>query len=222
MMNLNIDFSKRVVIETSSLDWVPSPNPAVQRKLLERDGGEIARACSMVRYAPRAQFENHTHEKGEEIFVLEGTFADELGEYQAGTYIKNPPGSKHAPYSKDGCVLFVKLRHLLNNDLARVVVSTHSAQWFQGLVPGLNVMPLDKFESYHTALVRWAPQTFFNQHRHYGGEEIFVIDGVFEDEHGRYPQHTWIRSPHMSQHQPFSREGCTILVKTGHLDTEYM
>ncbi len=217
-MNLNIDFSERVVLETAPLDWVASPNAAVQRKLLERDGGELARACSIVRYAAGARFEWHTHDKGEEIYVLEGTLTDELGDYPSGTYIKNPPGSMHAPSSKDGCVLFVKLRHLLNNDLERVVVHTKSAQWYQGLVPGLSVMPLSEFQSHHTALVRWAPSTFFNPHRHYGGEEIFVIDGVFEDEHGRYPKHTWLRSPHMSQHQPFSREGCTILVKTGHLD----
>ena len=51
----------------------------------------------------------------------------------------------------------------------------------------------------------------------YGGEEIYVVDGVFEDEHGRYPAGSWIRSPHMSLHQPFSKEGCTIFVKTGHL-----
>jgi anti-sigma factor ChrR (cupin superfamily) len=65
--------------------------------------------------------------------------------------------------------------------------------------------------------VRWAPQTYFNPHRHYGGEEIFLVDGVFEDEHDRYPAGSWIRSPHMSSHQPFSKEGCTIFVKTGHL-----
>jgi anti-sigma factor ChrR (cupin superfamily) len=68
-----------------------------------------------------------------------------------------------------------------------------------------------------STLVKWAPQTYFNPHRHYGGEEIFVVSGVFEDEHGRYPAGTWIRSPHMSLHQPFSKEGCVIFVKTGHL-----
>jgi anti-sigma factor ChrR (cupin superfamily) len=68
-----------------------------------------------------------------------------------------------------------------------------------------------------STLVRWAPKTRFNTHRHYGGEEIFVVHGVFADEHGTYPEGTWIRSPHMSQHTPFSEGGCTIFVKTGHL-----
>ena len=78
-------------------------------------------------------------------------------------------------------------------------------------------MPLSTFDTTNTALVRWAPGTYFNPHRHFGGEEIFVVDGVFEDEHGRYPKGFWLRSPHMSAHKPFSVEGCTILVKTGHL-----
>jgi anti-sigma factor ChrR (cupin superfamily) len=102
-------------------------------------------------------------------------------------------------------------------DRQNVVVDTLKANWLPGLVPGLSVMPLSSFETQHTALVRWAPKTYFSAHRHHGGEEILVISGVFEDEHGRYPQGTWMRSPHLSLHQPFSREGCTILVKTGHL-----
>jgi len=97
------------------------------------------------------------------------------------------------------------------------MTSPNSAPWFPGLVDGLSVLPLSEFGTQHTAMVRWAPGTFFSPHRHYGGEEIFVVDGVFEDEHGRYPTGTWIRGPHLSQHQPFSREGCLILVKTGHL-----
>lgn len=98
-----------------------------------------------------------------------------------------------------------------------MVVDTQRARWHQGMVAGLKVLPLSEFGTTHTALVRWAPDTFFNPHRHYGGEEIFVVEGVFEDEHGRYPAGSWLRSPHLSQHQPFSREGCLILVKTGHL-----
>jgi anti-sigma factor ChrR (cupin superfamily) len=128
----------------------------------------------------------------------------------------NPPGSSHAPFSNAGCTLFVKLRHLGPDQVVREVIDTKSAQWHQGMVPGLHVMPLMQ-QGNGSTLVRWAPQTYFNPHKHYGGEEIFVVDGVFEDEHGRYPAGSWIRSPHMSLHQPFSKEGCTIFVKTGHL-----
>ena len=128
----------------------------------------------------------------------------------------NPPGSSHTPRSDDGCILFVKLGHLGADQQQREVVDTQTTQWLQGMVPGLTVMPLMR-QGLGSTLVRWAPKTYFNPHKHFGGEEIFVVSGVFEDEHGRYPSGSWIRSPHMSMHKPFSVEGCTIFVKTGHL-----
>ena len=216
-MLIHADFSEKVAVNSAELPWVPSPTDGIDRKMLERNGEEVARATSIVRYAPGARFSSHHHDLGEEILVLEGTLNDEYGEYSPGTYIKNPPGSKHTPYSQEGCTLFVKLRHLTPDDTQRVVINSRSSEWFPGLVPGLFVLPLSSFGTTNTAMVRWAPGTYFNPHRHFGGEEIFVISGVFEDEHGRYPEGSWLRSPHMSSHKPFSTEGCTILVKTGHL-----
>ena len=216
-MIINSDFSQRVVISTGSLPWLDSPVHGIQRRMLERDGEEVARATSLVRYAPGSVFTRHVHDLGEEILVLDGHFNDESGSYGAGTYIKNPPGSAHAPSSETGCTLFVKLRHLDPTDKQRVVIDTQNTLWHPGLVSGLSVMPLSEYDTQHTALVRWAPGTQFNPHRHYGGEEIYVLEGVFEDQFGRYPAGTWIRSPHLSAHRPFSTDGCTILVKTGHL-----
>jgi anti-sigma factor ChrR (cupin superfamily) len=217
-MNINIDYSKRVVINHHDLPWIKSPDLGVERRLLERLGDEVAKATSIVRYQPDSKFQIHTHDFGEEIFVLDGIFSDETGNHPAGTYIMNPPGSSHTPFSESGCTLFVKLRYLGSDQVEREVVDTKTAPWYQGMVSGLHVMPLMKQGSGST-LVQWAPQTYFNPHRHYGGEEIFVVDGVFEDENGRYPSGSWIRSPHMSLHKPFSKEGCTIFVKTGHLHT---
>lgn len=216
-MKLHTDFNLKVTVDTESTPWIASPVNGVDRKMLERDGDEIARATSLVRYAPNSRFTSHLHELGEEFLVLDGVFQDELGQYPAGTYVKNPSGSSHTPFTETGCILFVKLRYQDPSDNERVVIDTPSAEWYQGLVPGLTVMPLSTFGTTNTALVRWAPGTYFNPHRHFGGEEIFVVDGVFEDEHGRYPKGFWLRSPHMSAHKPFSIEGCTILVKTGHL-----
>ena len=215
-MQINSDYTQRVVLNHHDLPWVSTPILGVERRMLDRVGGEVAKATSIVRYQPGVEFSTHTHDFGEEIFVLEGVFSDEYGDYPAGTYVMNPPGSQHKPYSETGCTLFVKLRHLGEEQTVREVIDTTKSAWFQGMVPGLKVLPLMQ-QGLGSTLVRWAPQTYFNPHRHYGGEEIFVVDGVFADEHGRYPTGSWIRSPHMSLHQPFSEEGCVIFVKTGHL-----
>lgn len=216
-MQLNADWSQRVVVDSTALPWQDSPSAGVKRKPLERDGGEVARATSIVRYEPGSRFSRHVHELGEELLVLDGEFCDESGRFGPGSYVRNPPGSAHAPWSDAGCTLFVKLRYFQPGDSARVVVFTAEREWLPGSASGLSVMPLAESGTEHTALVRWAPGTHFHPHRHVGGEEILVLDGVFQDEHGSYPAGSWIRSPHLSSHHPFSEAGCTLLVKTGHL-----
>lgn len=193
--------------------------PGVDRMMLDRVGDEVARATSLVRYAPGSTFSPHTHAGGEEILVLEGTFGDEHGLYPAGTYIRNPIGSSHTPQvGPEGALIFVKLHQFDADDTAQLTLNTQTESWRPGLVTGLSVMPLHQYQHENVALVRWAPNTQFQPHRHWGGEEIYVLDGVFHDEHGDYPKGTWIRSPHMSQHTPFTgEEGALIYVKTGHL-----
>ena len=218
-MRLNADFTKRIVITPAEYSWVESPLPGVSRMMLDRIGDEIARATSLVRYEPRSTFTAHTHGGGEEIFVLEGTFGDEHGLYPSGTYIRNPAGSSHTPkVGDDGALIFVKLHQFDSEDLEQFVVSTKEQAFRPGLVEGLSVLPLHQHKSEQVALVHWAPYTQFSSHRHWGGEEIFVLEGTFHDEHGSYPKGTWIRSPHMSQHTPFTKQdGALIYVKTGHL-----
>jgi anti-sigma factor ChrR (cupin superfamily) len=206
-----------VVIDTHALPWSASPMAGVERRQLERDGGEVARATSIVRYAPGSRFARHEHGGGEEILVLEGVFSDEHGTYPAGTYLRNPAGTSHAPFSDAGCLLLVKLRQMHPLDQTQLVLDTTAATWVPGLVPGLEVMPLHAFGSENVALVRWAPGTIFQPHGHPGGEEIYVLEGQLEDEHGRYSAGTWLRNPPGSAHHPASRQGCTIWVKTGHL-----
>ena len=216
-MHLNADFSKAVVIDTAKLPWEDSPMAGVQRRKLDRIGDEVARATSLVKYAPQSYFSRHTHGGGEEIFVLDGIFSDEHGDYPAGTYIRNPIGTTHKPHSEDGCEIFVKLHQFDKGDKAQFTLDTKAAEFLEGSAPGLTVLPLHSFEGESCALVRWAPQTKFNPHRHLGGEEILVLEGTFSDENGDYPAGTWLRSPHMSMHHPFSETGCLIYVKTGHL-----
>lgn len=217
MMQLNADFTQRALIRPADSPWLASPMPGVERRMLDRIGDEVARATSIVRYAAGSHFSEHHHPGGEEFLVLDGVFSDERGDYPAGTYVRNPIGSHHAPFSREGCTIFVKLMQFDPADDQPVVINSRHAQWRPGLVPGLQVLPLHQHGTEHVALVRWAPGTTFSAHRHWGGEEILVLEGTFQDEFGDYPAGTWLRSPHLSQHTPFSEAGCLIWVKTGHL-----
>lgn len=216
-MKIHADLTQRATVYTPDLPWLDSPMFGVQRRMLDRDGEEVARATSLVRYAPDSHFSAHTHGGGEEFLVLEGTFSDEYGDYTAGTYIRNPVGSTHTPSSQRGTTILVKLWQMHAHDQQRVVIDTKTAPWYPGLVDGLEVMPLHSFGSENVALVKWLPGTQFKHHSHLGGEEIFVLDGVFEDEYGTYPKGTWLRNPNDSRHTPFSTSGALIYVKTGHL-----
>jgi anti-sigma factor ChrR (cupin superfamily) len=215
---LHADPGRRAVVDSGALPWHPSPLAGVERRLLERDGGEVARATSIVRYAPGSRFSPHQHGGGEEFLVLEGVFCDEHGAYGPGSYVRNPVGSAHAPFSEGGCTILVKLRQMDPADQTRVVIDTGRSSFVPGLVPGLTVLPLHGFGTEQVALVRWESGTRFPLHAHPGGEEIFVLEGTFEDEQGTYPAGTWLRNPAGSRHAPFSSRGCLIWVKTGHLD----
>ena len=120
-MRLNADLTKPVLVHASHLDWLPSPAAGVDRRMLYRVGGEVARATSIVRYAPGSSFARHSHTGGEEILVLEGTFQDEHGDFPAGSYFRNPPGTSHVPAARDGCVIFVRLWQFRTGDLAQIV-----------------------------------------------------------------------------------------------------
>ncbi len=218
-IQINMDRSKELMTNTTEMDWLPSPAKGVLRKPLEREAKETGQVTSVVRYEPGSVFSSHLHPKGEEIFVLDGVFEDEHGSYPAGSYLRNPPGSSHAPKSTTGCELFVKLNMFQQGDSETVVINTDAEEWQPGISEGLSIIPLHSFGAESMALVKWDIGTVFTPHVHPGGEEIFVLEGTLEDEHGTYPKGTWIRSPNYSKHFPTSKEGCIIFVKTGHLPT---
>lgn len=214
---MNADLSTRVVLATESMEWFAPGEAGVWYKSLDQSGGAATSTTSLMKYAPGDSLNPPLQGQGEEILVLEGALTDGQTTYSAGAYLRNPPGLSNPFHTAQGCVLFVKRYPFDSDDTDVVRIDTANSSWVPGLVPGLSVMPLHQHRHEQAALVRWKPDTYFQPHAHVGGEEILVLSGVFEDEHGRYPAGTWIRSPHMSRHKPFSREGCTIYVKTGHL-----
>jgi anti-sigma factor ChrR (cupin superfamily) len=169
-----------------------------------------------VRFDAGSRFSAHPHPKGEEIMVLEGVFSDEHGDYPAGTYIRNPPASKHAPHSDPGCVLLVMLDQFDPDDDAATRIDTNTTDWFPG-EGKIRVMPLHYFETEMVALYKWPAGAKAEPHQHFGGEEVFVLSGAMLDEYGRYPAGTWLRSPHNSEHCPYVEEDTVIWIKTGHM-----
>jgi anti-sigma factor ChrR (cupin superfamily) len=216
---VHTNFDKRVVIKPEDYVWTPSPLPGVEQVILDRIGGGMGRATTILRYTANSEFPPHVHEGGEEILVLNGMYSDGNVEYPKGTYVRHPVGTSSTPrVGTNGTTLFIKSHQLPKDETQPTVIDTNKTGWRPGVVAGLQVMPLHEYEGVHVALVRWAPNTQFKPHSHWGGEEILVLDGVFYDEHDRYPKGSWIRSPHLSQHTPFTKEeGALIYVKVGHL-----
>ena len=221
-IGLNDDFRKAVIIQTTDMNWQESTSPNVWRKRLDLTGAiESGRVTSVVRYDPNSTFSTHLHPDGEEIFVLEGIFSDEHGDYPAGTFILNPEGFSHAPYSKEGCVIFVKLRQYPGLTRKQIIIDTNTATWQASKFDGIETLPLYSEDAHpeDIHLTRFAAETSVPMHVHSGGEEIFVLDGVFSDEAGDHGVGTWLRYPIESSHSDWTNEGCVIYVKKNHLLT---
>jgi anti-sigma factor ChrR (cupin superfamily) len=216
---VNADFSKRIVIATDGLPWIPSPQAGVERRLLDRIGGEVARATSLVRYAPESSFPPHAHPLGEEFLVLSGVFSDEHGDYPVGTYVRNPPRSRHTPRTAPGCTILVKLRQMEPTEAQRIVINTADAAWKPGETEGLMRLPLhfapDTRES--VVLERLEAGMHLAEADCPEGEEIFILSGDLGDEHGDYGAGTWIRNPAGFRRRLESKNGVTYWVKRGHL-----
>ena len=217
-MNLNADFTKRVVVHAASLDWKASPMPGVERRMLDRIGDEVARATSIVRYAPESHFSPHVHGGGEEFLVLEGVFQDEHGDFPAGYYVRNPPQSHHTPGSMPGCTMFVKLWQFDLADRTHVLVDTNKRALIdvKGRT-GVKAMPLFRDAHEDVRLEEWAPGAAIEVDPD-GGLEVLVLAGGFSEGGETYRAQSWLRLPigaHFSAR--VAHDGCRAWIKEGHL-----
>ncbi|HJY78187.1 MAG TPA: cupin domain-containing protein [Burkholderiales bacterium] len=202
--------------DTARMAWAPSPSGTVWRKRVHLVGPpESGQVTSVVRYEPRSRFPAHDHPDGEEILVLEGVFSDEHGDWSAGTYLLNPEGFRHAPFSEPGCVLFVKLRQFPGRDRRHVVLDTTKLPWQASSTRGGNFKTLYQQPGFSdvTRLERWDPGTDLGVRSYEQGAELFVVEGEFADEAGAYSEGFWLRLPAGSTHQPRSERGCMLYVK---------
>ena len=214
---LNMDFSEFVSIDTCSMDWQPSPAEGVWRKPLAREDAERGHATSIVRYDPGASFRGHNHPLGEEILVLEGTFSDETGDFHAGTYFRNPKGFVHAPFSKEGCVILVKLHQIKAEDTERKAIETDRVEW-EARENGARMLNLHTFDTENVLLFEAPAGTTIPYHTHDMGEEIYIIRGSYTDDFGTFKAGTWNRLPAGSSHGPEFLEDSLVWIKYGHFE----
>lgn len=217
-MRINADFSRTAVVNRSQAEWISSPASGVDRIMLDRIGDEVARATSIVRYAPGSLFSRHEHAKGEEYLVLDGVFSDESGHYPVGTYVRNPPGSGHSPFSEDGCRILVKLRQFDPQDLTPLVIDTRSAALWQPGEP-VDRLPLHAFGSERVAMVRFAAGQHYSAGADANGIEIFVVSGSIRCGDDVLPAESWLRFPGQHAAELSALEACVLWVKRGHLPT---
>lgn len=218
--SINGDLTARVVVDTTRMPWTPSPSGTVWRKRVHLVGpAEAGQVTSIVRYEAESTFHAHDHPDGEEILVLDGVFSDEHGDWPAGTFLLNPQGFRHAPFSRDGCVLFVKLRQFPGRDRAHVVVEVDSLEWQSSGIPGAARKTLYAQSGFSDTvrLERWEAGTRLGHVRYPGGAELLVLEGAFEDENGSYGGGTWLRFPVNGEHSPSTRGKCVVYVKEGGL-----
>lgn len=217
-MELNADFSRRAVVHAARLPWTPSPMPGVERRMLDRIGDEVARATSIVRYAPKSHFSPHVHGGGEEFLVLEGVFQDEHGDYPVGSYVRNPPRSSHTPGSETGCVIFVKLWQFDPEDRTPIRIDTSKAQLVSVADrSGVEWLPLFRDSREEVRVERWAP----NAHvvlSSPGGIELLVLDGECVEGGESLTSLSWLRLPPSSTlDTKAGPSGCRVWMKKGHL-----
>lgn len=216
-MKINADLSKRAVVASYSVPWTPSPLAGVDRRMLERDGEEVARATSIVRYAPNSFFSAHTHAMGEEFLVLAGTFSDETGDFKPGMYVRNPPASKHTPSSAEGCLIFVKLRQMHPDDCEYVRIDSQDLSLWHDGRQGEKVLALYEGFNEKVCLLSWSEGADFQAETFSEGVEYLVLKGRFEDGPGIYKKGSWLRLPAGTQQSIRVLADTAVYRKTGHL-----
>ena len=232
-MKINANFKSFAGVQFDASKYIASPSYGVNRFMLDRIGNEKARATTIVQYQPNSSFPEHEHIGGEEFMVLEGTFKDQFGEFPAGTYVRNPIGSKHSPWvDEDGCTILVKLLqmaetgegieplHVDCNDKSKAKSTDYGSvlDLYKNDVTGEHVemcwlqpdavLPIDGLCT--------------------NGEELFVYDGSLKIEDEEYPKWGWLRFPVSSTADEkraslkAGAAGAKVYRKTGHLTDKAM
>eukprot|EP00892_Ulva_mutabilis_P002754 jgi/Ulvmu1/1247/UM109_0045.1 len=218
-MKVNAEFDQKAIVHADMIQWVPSPMAGVERKMLDRIGDEVARATSIVRYAPGSTFPRHTHGGGEEYLVLEGAFQDDTGDFPVGRYVRNPPQSAHTPSSEPGCTIFVKLWQMDPEDRSPVNIDINKADLQPGSQEGVQAATLFQNSEELVEVQSWGPGTSVCVPAE-GGLEVLLLKGNGQDtESGELLREgSWVRvPPNGSLNVCVGENGAQVWMKRGHL-----
>ena len=218
-MRINADFSKPAFVKPDAWTWRPSPMAGVERIMLDRIGEEVARATSIVRYAPDSHFSTHVHGGGEEFLVLQGSFHDAHGDYPTGTYVRNPIGTSHAPWAgPDGTIIFVKLHQFDERDVKQFGVQAFSGTAQVAPIDARLSRQLHQFKDEVVSIEILPAGVSMALEQDAGGHEILVLSGSLDFEGENYPKNSWLRFPpgHIAA-LIAGQIGAEIYLKSGHL-----
>ncbi|MEM7211945.1 MAG: cupin domain-containing protein [Pseudomonadota bacterium] len=217
-MELNADFTQRVSVHAEDIPWKASPMPGVDRRMLDRIGDEVARATTIVRYAPGSSFSSHVHTGGEEFLVLEGVFQDEHGDFPAGSYIRNPPESSHTPASEPGTTIFVKLWQFDMADRTHVRIDTNKARYVADPErSGVSVLPLFHDDREDVVMEVWEAGAIVPIAAT-SGAEVLVVSGGFDLDGEAFSTQSWLRVPKGdSVSVKVGVEGAKVWIKRDHM-----
>lgn len=229
-MKVNADFNSFAGVHFDASQYIASPSFGVNRFLLDRIGNEKARATTIVEYHPNSSFPEHEHIGGEEFLVLQGTLKDQFGEFPAGTYVRNPIGSKHSPWvDEDGCVIMVKLLQMaetgegtdpLHVPFTKDYVEGRTTTDFGSILTMYqNAQTGEKVQIYHLQPHAYLP---VDDDSILGGEELFIYSGSLQLEAEEYSKWGWMRFPpgpatEARKALKAGNTGACVYRKTGHL-----
>ncbi|MBA6296366.1 cupin domain-containing protein [Colwellia sp. MB02u-9] len=216
-MGILDDFTQRAIVHSASLDWLASPMPGVERRPLDRVGGEVARATSIVRYAKGSKFSPHVHTGGEEFVVLDGVFQDESGDFPIGSYVRNPPQSSHTPRSDNGCIIFVKLWQFQPEDRTHVRLRIDKMSAIPSQTVGVSITPLYQDKHEEVSVYYFEPNTKMSLSVPEGAE-VLVLAGELQAQNDLLQKHSWMRLPLGDTLTVTAKSnGAKVWLKTGNL-----
>jgi len=216
-MGILDDFTQRAIVHSASLDWLASPMPGVERRPLDRVGGEVARATSIVRYAKGSKFSPHVHTGGEEFVVLDGVFQDESGDFPIGSYVRNPPQSSHTPRSDNGCIIFVKLWQFQPENRTHVRLQMNKMSAIPSQTVGVSITPLYQDKHEEVSVYYFEPNTKMSLSVPEGAE-VLVLAGELQAQNDLLQKHSWMRLPLGDTLTVTAKSnGAKVWLKTGNL-----